>query len=114
MKALGGNFKFINISCESHIDNFVKIKDEEISENEFNNYNGNANNGNNLFNNRNSKQYYNNGPSNIKNKSNNNILIKKDKKKKTNEWVCLDYVTLEEIESKPVEPEIVDEVKADE
>ena len=31
-----------------------------------------------------------------------------------NEWVCLDYVTLEEIESKPVEPEIVDEVKADE
>ena len=35
LKALGGNFKFINISCESHIDNFVKIKDEEISENEF-------------------------------------------------------------------------------
>ena len=64
LKALGGNFKFINISCESHIDNFVKIKDEEISENEFNNYNGNANNGNNLFNNRNSKQYYNNEPSN--------------------------------------------------
>ncbi len=65
LKALGGNFKFINISCESHIDNFVKIKDEEISENEFKNYNGNVNaNGNNLFNNRNSKQYYNNGPSN--------------------------------------------------
>ena len=77
LKALGGNFKFINISCESHIDNFVKIKDEEISENEFNNYNGNANNGNNLFNNRNSKQYYNNGPSNerINFRNNNNMRI---------------------------------------
>ena len=80
LKALGGNFKFINISCESHIDNFVKIKDEEISENEFNNYNGNAN-GNNLFNNndrnRNSKQYYNNGPSNerINIRNNNNMRI---------------------------------------
>lgn len=77
LKALGGNFKFINISCESHIDNFVKIKDEEISENEFNNYNGNANNGNNLFNNRNSKQYYNNEPSNerINFRNNNNMRI---------------------------------------
>ena len=77
LKALGGNFKFINISCESHIDNFVKIKDEEISENEFKNYNGNDNNGNNLFNNRNSKQYYNNGPSNerINFRNNNNMRI---------------------------------------
>ena len=77
LKALGGNFKFINISCESHIDNFVKIKDEEISENEFNNYNGNANNGNNLFNNRNSKQYYNNESSNerINFRNNNNMRI---------------------------------------
>ncbi len=78
LKALGGNFKFINISCESHIDNFVKIKDEEISENEFKNYNGNVNaNGNNLFNNRNSKQYYNNGPSNerINFRNNNNMRI---------------------------------------
>ena len=78
LKALGGNFKFINISCESHIDNFVKIKDEEIDE--FKNYNGNAN-GNNLFNNndrnRNSKQYYNNGPSNerINIRNNNNMRI---------------------------------------
>ena len=80
LKALGGNFKFINISCESHIDNFVKIKDEEISENEIKSYNGNVN-GNNLFNNdrnRNNKQYYNNGQTNERinfRNNNNNIRI---------------------------------------
>ena len=50
LKFLSGNFKFINISCESHIDNFIQIKDEEINENEFKNDNYNDNN-HNLFNN---------------------------------------------------------------
>ena len=77
LKALGGNFKFINISCESHIDNFVKIKDEEINEIESQNYNAN---GNNLFNNdrnKNNKQYYNSGQINEKMnfRNNNNMMI---------------------------------------
>ena len=78
LKALGGNFKFINISCESHIDNFIKIKDEEINEIESQNYNAN---GNNLFNNdrnKNNKQYYNSGQINEKmnfRNNNNNMMI---------------------------------------
>jgi len=78
LKALGGNFKFINISCESHIDNFVKIKDEEINEIESQNYNAN---GNNLFNNdrnKNNKQYCNSGQINEKmnfRNNNNNMMI---------------------------------------
>ena len=69
LKFLSGNFKFINISCESHIDNFIQIKDEEINENEFKNDNYNDNN-HNLFNNR---QYNNYNQTNSKNNFRNNI-----------------------------------------
>ena len=86
LKALGGNFKFINISCESHIDNFVKIKDEEINEIESQNYNVN---GNSLFNNdrnKNNKQYYNNGQINEKMnfRNNNNMMINNNQNMRNN------------------------------
>ena len=77
LKALGGNFKFINISCESHLDNFVQVKDEEINEEEYQKYNVKDNN---LFNNnmnKINKQYYNNKQinENINFRNNNNNML---------------------------------------
>ena len=78
LKFLSGNFKFINISCESHIDNFIQIKDEEINEDEYQNNNDYNKN---IFNNNANKnnQYYHNNQvnnkNNFRNNNNNNYKI---------------------------------------
>ena len=73
LKLLGGQFKFINISCESHITNLVQFKDEEIKDdNEFKNIEEN-----NLFSNKNKKnnQFNNNRQNNqINYRSNTNSM----------------------------------------
>ena len=77
LKLLGGQFKFINISCESHITNLVQFKDEEIKDdNEFKNIEENNLFSNNFNKNKKNNQFNNNNRQNnqINYRSNNNSI----------------------------------------
>ena len=89
LKTLGGNFKFINISCESHIDNFVLMKDDEINDNNMDEYQNDVDSNNIFNNNQNRKnQYYNNKPRNnqinFRNNNSNNMRMNNNQNNRIN------------------------------